>query len=327
MQHVHRPQCSALYYRSDSICDDSSSTSLRALESALGHSILKEQFHATKNAQDLIKTLRKFHAKAKHIGEELGTSAVDHFIYKTTHALTKKPTVSPALQLDITPSVERDLLDILAEYGVAQACELDEEFTRISEKVRCLIDYLLEDASDDLSGIVFVQQRAVACMLRMLLNNHSSTRGKLRCVTSVGASNNSARRYKISELIDRVENQESLSLFRNGKANIVVATSVLEEGIDVQVCNTVACFALPDNLKSYIQRRGRARHKRSRYGMLVSKTGDQDKIRQFHDLEEELTAICQQERTRAEALSQLESLEEEMEYVLAVESTGYVDLP
>lgn len=40
---------------------------------------------------------------------------------------------------------------------------------------------------------------------------------------------------------------------------------MVEEGIDVQSCNQVVRFDSPQTLSSYIQSKGRARHKDSKY--------------------------------------------------------------
>lgn len=132
----------------------------------------------------------------------------------------------------------------------------------------------------------------------------------------------SGRKFAITELVDRRSQKQALATFREGQANIIVATSVLEEGIDVQACNVVACFGLPANLKSYIQRRGRARHQHSRYGMLLERNADQSRVARWHELEDELTALCQKERQQAEVYCRVEAEDEPMDYILRVESTG-----
>ncbi|XP_057810425.1 endoribonuclease Dicer homolog 3a-like [Salvia miltiorrhiza] len=56
-----------------------------------------------------------------------------------------------------------------------------------------------------------------------------------------------------------------LESFRNGRVNLLFSTDVLEEGIDVAKCSWVIRFDLPKTVRSYIQSRGRARHKDSHY--------------------------------------------------------------
>jgi endoribonuclease Dicer len=49
----------------------------------------------------------------------------------------------------------------------------------------------------------------------------------------------------------------------------MVASDVLEEGIDIPKCNLVVKFDIPKNYRSYIQSKGRARHHSSKYYIMV----------------------------------------------------------
>lgn len=53
--------------------------------------------------------------------------------------------------------------------------------------------------------------------------------------------------------------------------NLLVATKVGEEGLDIQTCCLVIRFDLPESVSSFIQSRGRARMPKSEYIFLVDR--------------------------------------------------------
>ena len=102
------------------------------------------------------------------------------------------------------------------------------------------------------TGIVFVTRRAACGALASLLRTLPSCRAFLRPAEIVGFQN---------RLIGhRAWEQETrLRDFRAGACNLLVATAVVEEGLDVRHCELVLRFDLPVTTRSYIQSRGRAR--------------------------------------------------------------------
>lgn len=311
------------------IQDKPTSAGLQALHFAISQyasvrvTIAEPDIAKCKEIGDVQRTLDKLYDTAKHILVELGACATDFFIRETITSLRDKSSTPQDLQMDMTHSTVDTILAIFSNARIEQACQREGfGFSNTSAKVQCLLDYLLQAHGSDICGIVFVERRAIASVLSSLLNNHSAATGGLRCIPSVGGSSFSGRKYAITELIDRRSQKQALATFRRGQANIVVATSVLEEGIDVQACNVVACFDVPANLKSYIQRRGRARHQHSPYGMLLEVNADQRKIALWKELEVELTALCLEACQQAELYRLIEREDEAMDYVLRVESTG-----
>ena len=65
--------------------------------------------------------------------------------------------------------------------------------------------------------------------------------------------------------------EEKLRQFRRRDFNLLIATCVVEEGLDIPKCNVVCRFDFPKSFRSYVQSKGRARAKDSRYYMLVDK--------------------------------------------------------
>ncbi|XP_046998793.1 endoribonuclease Dicer-like isoform X1 [Schistocerca americana] len=129
--------------------------------------------------------------------------------------------------------------------------------------------------------LVFVQRRASARTLSALLQILSESDPRLRtmkpdCVVGYGAQQSN----EATEMHRRT-NEDAILRFRKMETNLLVATDVLEEGIDIPVCNTVIMFDPPNSCRSYIQSKGRARHKTSSYHIFVS-TSDQKFLGKFN---------------------------------------------
>ncbi|UJR09291.1 hypothetical protein I4U23_013534 [Adineta vaga] len=54
---------------------------------------------------------------------------------------------------------------------------------------------------------------------------------------------------------------KTINEFRAGEVNILIATAVVEEGLDIPTCDLVVRFSKPNNFSSYMQSKGRARSK------------------------------------------------------------------
>ena len=65
------------------------------------------------------------------------------------------------------------------------------------------------------------------------------------------------------------EQNEIIRLFRLKKFNILVSTSVTEEGFDIPSCNLVISFDAPTNSRSFVQIKGRARQANSKYVIIT----------------------------------------------------------
>lgn len=59
--------------------------------------------------------------------------------------------------------------------------------------------------------------------------------------------------------------------FKRGSTNCVVATDVVDEGIDIPTCTLIIRYDMPLDFRGYIQSKGRARHNSSNYTVLMPK--------------------------------------------------------
>lgn len=109
---------------------------------------------------------------------------------------------------------------------------------------------------ESLCGLVFVERRHTAFALNKLIQELCNWDVDLFFVRSshitgtMGQS--SATRNKEAEMMYKKQ-EEILRKFRNKEFNLLVSTSVLEEGVDVPRCNLVVRFNLPTGYRSYVQ--------------------------------------------------------------------------
>lgn len=259
---------------------------------------------------DVQTQILKFFVKAAYICGELGSWAATHFILETIAALRAQEQLKGDL---LTKST-----DVAALLGLLDRGPLRSMFERwypedtfhVSPKVECFLSFLSKHTSDDCSGIVFVQQRVTAAVLCKLLSIHPSTRDRFRCATFVGMANNTAKKYHIAELLDLKAQRETLPGFRARRKNLIIATDALEEGIDVSACNLVLCFSPPTNLKSFIQRRGRARQEKSQFAIMLAADEKSTKIDSWRSLEKSLIEAYQSDMRKVEDLKKVEAEEE-----------------
>lgn len=164
-----------------------------------------------------------------------------------------------------------------------------------------------------------VRERATTVVLAHILAMHPEVNQKFRIGTMVGTSFVPGVKR---DFLDLPETGGGLSLeaFRAGKKNLLVATSVLEEGIDVPACNLVICVDKPSNLKVFIQRRGRARMRQSHLYLFIEEQPDPST--EWEDLEASMKRHYEDDMRELQKLEALEELDE-LDYPdLCVESTG-----
>ncbi len=150
-----------------------------------------------------------------------------------------------------------------------------------------------------LRGIIFTERRTTAVLLTTLLQQQCKDMPDMKSLQLdfvVGHDSGRSGTYlrKASQMSSKKQ-EEVLEKFRRGKINLLVSTSVVEEGVDVPKCNMVIRFDFPQNFRSYIQSKGRARAKNSQYILLIPQE-DEFKMRaqqeEYKRLVAELDKVC-----------------------------------
>ena len=263
-----------------------------------------------------------FYQSSNSIFEELGGWATDWYIWQCLRNFNDMVDQHEELLSEWTTAEKIYLLDLLRD---VQACTMnpcEAATVEMSPKAQHLVNLLARESSPDFTGLVFVKQRATVAALAELLAVHPDVRDLYKLGTFVGTSTNGKRKFKFADKVDLREQQQSLEDFRIGKKNLILGTSVLEEGIDVTACNSVTCFEAPENLKSYIQRRGRARMQGSKYAIFLEEPEATDGLEKWRALEEDMRKAYMDELREVQVLSDLENSEKSDGRTFRVEDTG-----
>ncbi|XP_072795422.1 ATP-dependent RNA helicase DHX58 isoform X1 [Vicugna pacos] len=122
---------------------------------------------------------------------------------------------------------------------------------------------------DSPRGIIFTRTRQSAHSLLLWLQQQPGLQTvDIRAQLLIGAGNNS-QSTQITQMTQR-DQLDVIHKFRTGTLNLLVATSVAEEGLDIPRCNVVVRYGLLTNEISMVQARGRARASQSVYSFVAA---------------------------------------------------------
>ncbi|KZS04781.1 Uncharacterized protein APZ42_032147 [Daphnia magna] len=99
-------------------------------------------------------------------------------------------------------------------------------------------------------AIIFVERRCMANGLYHFLKDvakHDETLEFMKPLFTMGQASGRNASLKETKILNMKQN-EIMTNFREGRCNLIVATSVLEEGVDIPACNLIVRF---DHIKTY----------------------------------------------------------------------------
>ncbi|KAJ1668479.1 Dicer-like protein 1 [Coemansia sp. RSA 1813] len=152
--------------------------------------------------------------------------------------------------------------------------------SKLSPQVNRLLDALYQwrNQPHELRGIVFAYRRLTAVLLVYIISRiaeFSFITADVLLGVSQKSSNGVDRPIREGSM--RVANNMTLADFAKGRINLIFATQVAEEGVDIQPCNLVVRFDMPQTATSLIQSRGRARMAGSQFIVMVPEVNDSQK--------------------------------------------------
>ncbi|XP_074079990.1 ATP-dependent RNA helicase DHX58 isoform X1 [Macrotis lagotis] len=199
--------------------------------------------------------------------------------------------------------------------------EHKEELTLLASDIRFenpkleILERILQEqfsTCESSQGIIFTRTRQSAHALFLWLQEQSRLQQLgIRAHVLTGSGHSS----QITHMTQR-EQQEVIQRFRAGTLNLLVATSMAEEGLDIPQCNVVVRYGLLTNEISMMQARGRARVSQSVYSFVAGQGSQELRREQTNEVLEALmkqavSAIQRMEETEYKAeilILQLEAM-------------------
>ncbi|NWV63657.1 IFIH1 protein, partial [Malurus elegans] len=137
-----------------------------------------------------------------------------------------------------------------------------------NEKLIKLRNTLMEEftKTEEARGIIFTKTRLSAfALFQWVKDNPKFEEVGIKAHYLIGCGHNSEMKPMTQN-----EQREVIDKFRRGNINLLIATTVAEEGLDIKECNIVIRYGLVTNEIAMVQARGRARADESTYALVAS---------------------------------------------------------
>ncbi|XP_063174361.1 interferon-induced helicase C domain-containing protein 1 isoform X2 [Candoia aspera] len=188
--------------------------------------------------------------------------------------------------------------------------ELAEKLQYENEKLTKLRTTLMQQftKTNQPRGIIFSKTRqSVFAIYRWINDNPKFEEVGVKAHYLIGAGHNSEFKPMTQN-----EQKDIIGKFRTGKINLLIATTVAEEGLDIPECNIVIRYGLVTNEIAMMQARGRARAEESTYVLVASNgTGaaERENVNMFREQMMHRAIRRVQEMPREEYLHKIKELQ------------------
>lgn len=277
------------------------------------------------------KGLRDFERSAREICLDLGPWAADWYVWQVIEQAKHAANPYNIVISNWKDGEKAYLLSILNQVVISPVSYYPDDIVdEASDKVQALINCLLLEKKDTeaeneaYSGLIFVQRRDTVLALAEVLRHHPLTKESFHVGCLLGTSDNSQRHsfLDITRTLVKEPQEDTLLHFKIGEKNVIVSTSVAEEGIDIQACGSVVRWDPPPNMASWAQSRGRARRQRSTYTLMFAAGGTQrNTVAKWETLEKEMVALYNDPSRELDEVVD-DPIDEEEDLEFRIPSTG-----
>lgn len=179
-----------------------------------------------------------------YISNNLGPWCSDRLWKSILYNANKNGLFTPSMytQEQTLTKVERQLLKEaydLCNTSIPSVPDIRNEHL-FTPKAKVLVDYLKNIVAKDTNrrnfcGIIFVDRRHTAVAIKILIESLDVFQEDIRCDVLVGHGAKTGGDLQMKY----TKQNEVIAKFRSGELNLLVATNVAEEGLDIQACNYV----------------------------------------------------------------------------------------